>query len=401
MRRQLTRPRPGHYFPLFVRETDAVCVQPDLSDILGEIAGLRGLDLQKSRFFTQSSDGDDSASAMARIAILGATGYTALELFRILSRHPTARVVAATTRQTDRPLISSIHPSLTGLFDLPCENLTPEEVGSSCDIAFCCLPHTASMEAVPKLLQAGCRVVDLSADYRLRDPASYQQWYGHQHTDAERLSQAVYGLPEIFGPLIPPASLVANPGCYTSTSILALAPLIAEGLIDPQGIVIDAKSGISGAGRTPKLSNLYSECNESVTAYSIGNHRHTPEIEQVLTDVGGQAVQVAFNPHLMPMDRGIFCTIYPRLLRSGTQAELLSLFRRYYAGQPFVRVVDHIPATKDVAYTNFCDITVRFNRDQLVVLAVIDNLIKGASGVAIQNMNLLLGLDQRTGLLGC
>ncbi|MFM7833060.1 MAG: Asd/ArgC dimerization domain-containing protein, partial [Planctomycetaceae bacterium] len=182
--------------------------------------------------------------------------------------------------------------------------------------------------------------------------------------------------------------------------ILALAPLIAEGLIESSGIVIDAKSGISGAGRTPKLSNLYSECNESVTAYSIGNHRHTPEIEQVLTDVGGRAVQVAFNPHLMPMDRGIFCTIYPRLVQSRTQAELLSVYRQYYQGQPFVRVVDHIPATKDVAYSNFCDITVRFNRDQLVVLAAIDNLVKGASGVAIQNMNLLLGLDQRTGLLG-
>jgi N-acetyl-gamma-glutamyl-phosphate reductase len=243
-------------------------------------------------------------------------------------------------------------------------------------------------------------VVDLSADYRLRDPGVYQQWYGHVHSDAGRLPQAVYGLPEIFEALIPPARLVANPGCYTSTSILALAPLIAEGLIEPAGIVIDAKSGISGAGRTPKLSNLYSECNESVTAYSIGNHRHTPEIEQVLTDVGGREVQVAFNPHLMPMDRGIFCTIYPRLQQSRTQAELLSVYRRYYQGQPFVRVVDHIPSTKDVAYSNFCDITVRFNRDQLVILAAIDNLVKGASGVAIQNMNLLLGLDQRTGLLG-
>jgi N-acetyl-gamma-glutamyl-phosphate reductase len=336
---------------------------------------------------------------MARIAILGATGYTALELLRILARHPTAKLVAATTRQDDRPPISKIHTSMTGLFDLRCENLSPEQVGRQCDIAFCCLPHTASMEAVPKLLAGGCRVVDLSADYRLRDPAVYQTWYEHPHTDPQRLSAAVYGLPEIHADRIPAASLVANPGCYTSTSILALAPLIAAGRIEPHGIIIDAKSGISGAGRTPKLSNLFSECNENVTAYSIGNHRHTPEIEQVLSDVGGVQVQVAFNPHLMPMDRGIFCSIYPRLTSPATQPELLELYREFYHHQPFIRIVDHIPSTKDTSGTNFCDISVRFNRGQLVVFAALDNLIKGASGVAIQNMNLMLGLDQRTGML--
>ena len=338
---------------------------------------------------------------MARVAILGATGYTALELLKILARHPQAKVVAATTRQEDRPSISKIHPSLTGMFDLKCENLNAEQAGKLCDIAFCCLPHTASMEAVPQLLDAGCRVVDLSADYRLSDPGVYETWYEHVHTDPTRLATAVYGLPEIYGSRIPGARLVANPGCYTSTSILALAPLVAEKIVDPQGIVIDAKSGISGAGRTPKLANLFSECNESVTAYSIGNHRHTPEIEQVLSDVGQAKVQVAFNPHLMPMDRGIFCSIYPRITEKRPVAELLEIFRKFYAGQPFMRIVDHIPSTKDVAHTNFCDITVRYNRDQLVVFAAIDNLIKGASGVAVQNMNLMLGLDQRMGMLPC
>ncbi|MEY3460058.1 MAG: N-acetyl-gamma-glutamyl-phosphate reductase [Planctomycetota bacterium] len=336
---------------------------------------------------------------MTRVAILGATGYTALELLRILARHPHVSVVAATTRQDDRPALSGIHPSLTGLFDLRCENLSPEDTGKLCDIAFCCLPHKASMEAVPRLLDAGCRVVDLSADYRLTDPAVYQKWYDHPHTDTARLASAVYGLPEIYGPRIPSASLIANPGCYTSASILALAPLISAGRIESSGIIIDAKSGISGAGRTPKLSNLFSECNENVTAYSIGNHRHTPEIEQVLGDVGKSSVQVAFNPHLMPMDRGIFCSIYPRLTSPATQQELLDIFRRFYHGQPFIRVVDHIPSTKDTAGTNFCDLTVRFNRDQLVVFAALDNLIKGASGVAVQNMNLMLGLDQRLGML--
>ena len=338
---------------------------------------------------------------MARIAILGATGYTALELLKILARHPQVEVTALTTRQTGRPRISEIHPSLNGQFDLPCENLTAEEVGDRADIVFCALPHTASMDAVPQLLDAGCKVVDLSADYRLSDPGVYEQWYGHVHTDPTRLSSTVYGLPEIYQDRIPGADLVANPGCYTSTSILGLAPLLAEGLIEPAGIIIDAKSGVSGAGRTPKLATLYSECNESVTAYGIGDHRHTPEIEQVLSDVGGAAVRVAFNPHLMPMDRGILCSMYPKLTQQKSVEELLAVYRKFYANQPFMRIVDHIPATKHVAHTNFCDVSVRMNRDQLVVFSATDNLIKGASGVAVQNMNLLMGLDQRTGILPC
>jgi N-acetyl-gamma-glutamyl-phosphate reductase len=338
---------------------------------------------------------------MTRIAILGATGYTALELLRILVRHPNVEVTALTTRQEGSPHISEIHPSLTGLLDLPCEQLSHDQVAKRADIVFCALPHTASMEAVPQLLDAGCKVVDLSADYRLNDPGVYEQWYGHVHTDPTRLSKTVYGLPELYMDRIPSADLVANPGCYTSTSIIGLAPLLAEGLIEPTGIVIDAKSGVSGAGRSPKLGTLFAECNESVTAYGIGTHRHTPEIEQVLTDVGGSAVQVAFNPHLMPMDRGILCTMYPRLKKNSSVEELLTVYRRFYADQPFVRVVEHIPATKHVAHTNFCDVSVRMNRDQLVVFSATDNLIKGASGVAVQNMNLLLGLDQRTGMLPC
>ena len=338
---------------------------------------------------------------MTRIAILGATGYTALELLKILARHPHVEVTALTTRQDSKPHISEIHPALTGQFDLVCENLSAEEVGQRADIVFCALPHTASMEAVPQLLDAGCRVIDLSADYRLSDPGVYEKWYGHVHTDPTRLSSTVYGLPELFMDRIPSAELVANPGCYTSTSILGLAPLLAAGLIESSGIIIDAKSGVSGAGRTPKLGTLFSECNESVTAYGIGTHRHTPEIEQVLTDICGSDVQVAFNPHLMPMDRGILCSMYPRLKQQKSVEELLNVYREFYRGQPFVRIVENIPATKHVAHTNFCDISVRLNRDQLVVFSATDNLIKGASGVAVQNMNLLMGLDQRTGMLAC
>lgn len=336
---------------------------------------------------------------MTRIAILGATGYTALELLKILARHPQAEVVALTTRQDGNPHITEIHPSLTGLFDLQCEKLSWDKIGQRADVAFCALPHTASMEAVPQLLNHGCRVVDLSADYRLNDPGVYEQWYGHVHTDPTRLSNTVYGLPELFQDKIPDADLVANPGCYTSTSILGLAPLLANGLIEPGGIIIDAKSGVSGAGRSPKLGTLYAECNESVTAYGIGNHRHTPEIEQVLSQVAGAGVSVTFNPHLMPMDRGILCSMYPKLKAKASVEELLEVCRDYYSTQPFVRVVDHIPATKHVTHTNFCDISLRMNREQLVVFSATDNLIKGASGVAVQNFNLMTGLKQQTGIM--
>lgn len=336
---------------------------------------------------------------MIRTAILGATGYTALELLKILHRHPEVEVTALTTRQQDRPHISQVHPSLTGLFDLHCEDLSPQQLADRADIVFCALPHTASMQAVPDLLAAGCRVVDLSADYRLSDPAVYEQWYGHRHTDADRLSTTVYGLPELFADQIPKADLVANPGCYTSASILALAPMLKAGIVDPASVVIDAKSGVSGAGRKPKLGTLFAECNESVTAYGIGNHRHTPEIDQVLTDFSGVPIEVAFNPHLMPMDRGILCSIYATGLAQVSEDDLQQVYHDFYDAQPFVRVVQDIPATKNVAHTNFCDVSARLNRGRIVLFSAIDNLIKGASGVAVQNMNLMLGWDQRLGLL--
>lgn len=334
-----------------------------------------------------------------RVAVLGATGYTALEVIKILLNHPGAEITVVTSRQEGSPPISQIHPSLYGRLNVRCEDLKPAEIAQKADVAFCCLPHVASMDVIPDLLAAGCKVIDLSADYRLNDPKVYAEWYGHEHTDPERLPTTVYGLPELYGSKIHGEQLIANPGCYTSTSILALAPLIKEGLIETSGIIIDAKSGVSGAGRTPKLNTLYSECNESLTAYSVGKHRHTPEIEQVLGDVGGSPVQVVFTPHLIPMDRGILCTIYPRLKKPMGEKVLLELYRGFYKGKPFVRVVDHIPTTKDVSYTNFCDITLKYSRDQLIVFAALDNLIKGASGVAVQNYNLMFGFPETTGLL--
>ncbi|MAG94975.1 MAG: N-acetyl-gamma-glutamyl-phosphate reductase [Planctomycetaceae bacterium] len=336
---------------------------------------------------------------MTNVAVLGATGYTALELIKILLRHPQAEITALTTRQDDGPHVSSVHPALAGRLDLTCENLTPAQVAERADVVFCALPHGASMAAIPELLSSGARVVDLSADYRLSDPGVYEQWYGLVHTDPTRLGSTVYGLPELFADEIPGKDLVANPGCYTSTSILGLAPLLAGDLIEPTGIVIDAKSGVSGAGRSPKLATLFAECNESVTAYSVGNHRHTPEIDLILSRNSGKQVEVVFTPHLMPMDRGILCSIYTRPTREMTQAELLDVYRAFYADKPFVRVVEQIPRTKDVSGTNYCDITVRANRGTLVVFSALDNLIKGAAGVAVQNFNLMIGAPETTALL--
>lgn len=335
---------------------------------------------------------------MVRVAIQGGTGYTALELIRILLRHPQVEITAITSRSESGP-VSRVHPSLSGRLDLPFTNPAPEQLAEQADVCFCCLPHVASMEAIPALLSAGLKVIDLSADYRLNDPALYEKWYGHVHTDPTRLGATVYGLPELYRDRIRGETLIANPGCYTSTSILALAPLLRAQAIEPAGIIIDAKSGVSGAGRTAKLEMLYSECNESLSAYGVGTHRHMPEIEQVLSDVCGATVDVIFTPHLVPMDRGIFATIYASPRGSLTQGDLLDVLRTFYAGEPFVKVVEHLPRTKDVAGTNFCHLTARVVKGKVLVLAVLDNLIKGASGVAVQNLNLICDFDETTSLL--
>jgi N-acetyl-gamma-glutamyl-phosphate reductase len=335
-----------------------------------------------------------------KVAILGGSGYTAVELIKILLRHPASEIVTVTSRQEDTPTVAELHHSLTGRIDLRCERFDADRlVARGVECVFSCLPHGASMHALPRLLQRGMRVIDLSADYRLRDPNVYAEWYGESHEDLAHLAQAVYGLPELYGDEIPTAQLIANPGCYPQTGILGLAPLVAGRVIEPRGVVIDSKSGVSGAGRAPKLHTHFPECNESVSAYAVGRHRHTPEIEQALSDVAGEPVEVVFTPHLIPMDRGIFTTVYATPRRSVSEAELLDLYRVYYARAPFVRVVSHLPATKDCAGSNFLDVTVRVVRDRIVVLVCADNLVRGASGVAVQNFNRMYGLDERTALL--
>jgi N-acetyl-gamma-glutamyl-phosphate reductase len=336
---------------------------------------------------------------MIRVAILGATGYTALELLKILLRHPQVQIAVVTSRQEGCPSIASIHPSLTGRLDLNVEDPAAEEIASRADCVFSCLPHAASAEIAMKLLAAGTRVVDFSADYRLDDAASYEKWYEHKHPDPVRLGKTVYGLPELFAEQIPSARLVANPGCYPTSAILPLAPLLKAGLIEPTDIVIDSKSGVSGAGRTPKLSTLYPECNESISAYSVGKHRHMPEIEQILGRATGQAVETIFTPHLVPMDRGILTVSYSRPTGALKAEEVLAKLREFYAGQPFVQIVEHLPATKDVSGTNYCHITARVVRGRVLLISVIDNLIKGASGAAVQNMNLMFGQPETTALI--
>ncbi|MDD4890000.1 MAG: N-acetyl-gamma-glutamyl-phosphate reductase, partial [Phycisphaerae bacterium] len=267
------------------------------------------------------------------------------------------------------------------------------------ELALLCVPHKVAMAYVPKLRQAGLRVIDWSADYRLKDPAEYKKWYDHEHADLANLADAVYGLPEYFASQIRTAKLIANPGCYPTCSALALAPLLRAGLIQPTGIVVNAISGVSGAGRTPSLKNHYPERNESFEPYGVGNHRHMPEIEQTLTTLAGQPVELLFQPHLCPMDRGMLCTIYAAPAKPATTEELTQVLQAAYAKAPFVRVrTDVLPATKFVAYTNYCDIAVRAAKGRVVLFSAIDNLIKGASGQAIQNMNLMFGFEETTGL---
>ena len=335
---------------------------------------------------------------MIRVAIIGATGYTALELLKLLLRHPDVEITTLTSRSEDRPHVATVHPQLAGRIDLQMTDLQPAEIGAQADVAFSCLPHGVTSAFVPKLLDAGMRVIDLSADYRLNSAESYADWYGQKHADPARLGETVYGLPELFRQRIRDAALVANPGCYPTSAILAFSPLCARGWVAPREIIVDSKSGVSGAGGTPKLTRHFPEANESVSAYNVGRHRHTPEIEQVLSLATDRGVEVIFTPHLIPMDRGILSTCYTQPIGDVTEEKALATIREFYADEPFVRVVNHLPGTKDTWGTNFCDITVRMVRGRLITISCLDNLIKGASGAAVQNFNLMHGLAESTAL---
>ena len=341
---------------------------------------------------------------MIRVAIVGASGYTGIELLRILQCHPEAVVTCLTSEQSAGKRISDVFPSVRTRCDLQLENLEPAAVADKADVIFTALPHKAAMEVVPTFLKLKKRVIDLSADYRLKDAAEYAAWY-EPHLNPELLDKAVYGLPELRRGEIAKARLIANPGCYPTSVILGLAPLLKKGLIDPATIIVDSASGVTGAGRGAKVDNLYCEVNEGFKAYGVGGvHRHIPEIEQELSVLAGTKIALTFTPHLVPMDRGILSTIYSQPRKEAKLTDLLTLYRDFYQGEPFVRVLPEgvFPSTAYVRGSNFCDIGVTVDRrtGRLIVVSAIDNLVKGASGQAVQNMNLLCGLPENLGLEG-
>lgn len=338
-----------------------------------------------------------------RIAIAGASGYAGAELVRLAAAHPYYELTAVTSEKSAGQSVSSVFPSLAGTVHHIFEALAPEALAERADAVFLALPHTKSQDPVALCMKAGKLVVDLSADYRLKDVAAYEEWYQTPHAHPHLLREAVYGLPELHRSALLKARLAASPGCYPTAAILQLAPLLAKDLVQPGTIVIDAKSGISGAGRSPALPYHFPEAHESLEPYKIGQHRHIPEIEQELSGVMGKpgAVTVAFTPHLVPMNRGILSTAYCRLTQEIPLPDLRALYRDFYKGERFVRLYeDLIPNPRYIRGSNFCDVGVYTDARAgwVVTVAAVDNLVKGAAGQAIQAMNLMMGIPEDTGL---
>ncbi|MEK6614465.1 MAG: N-acetyl-gamma-glutamyl-phosphate reductase [Candidatus Binatota bacterium] len=337
-----------------------------------------------------------------RVAVLGATGYAGVELLRILIRHPRVRITTITSQQYAGKRVSDIYPSLTGQCDLILEAIRIDQIASRSDLTFAALPHETSMEAVAALMERGMRVIDLSADFRLHDPKTYLRWYG-VHKAPHLLRDAVYGLTEIRRKEIGKARLVANPGCYPTGAVLGLAPLFVEKMV--QGtVLIDAKSGVTGAGRSSAVDLSFSEVNENFKAYNVGVHRHIPEIEQELSQIAKRPVLVLFAPHLVPMSRGILSTMYVELKKILDGERLAKIYKDFYRGDPFIRILPagSFPQTKEVRGSNDCAIGFRYDPrvKRLVVITAIDNLVKGAAGQAVQNMNLMYGWPETEGLRG-
>jgi N-acetyl-gamma-glutamyl-phosphate reductase len=334
---------------------------------------------------------------MINAAVIGVTGYTGLDSIEILLRHPQAEITYITSSTKEKLAIESVHPKLAGRLKLDVEPLDFDELASRADIALCCLPHKVSMTYVPEILKRGIKVVDFSADYRLKDLEVYEKYYV-PHTDPENVKQAVYGLPELYREQIKTALLVANPGCFPTSSTLALAPLLRHGWIETQQVIVNSVSGATGAGKKLADGLHFPNLNENIRPYGIGTHRHGPEMEQLASEIAGESVGVLFQPHIGSYDRGILSSIYCRPAKDVSTENLLELFRDFYAEEPFVQVFDSPVSVKDVANTNQCHIHAAAVKGQIVVFAAIDNLVKGASGQAIQNMNIMSGLDETLAL---
>lgn len=335
------------------------------------------------------------------VAIVGATGYTGVEILKILLRHPRVQVTSLTAKVEGTIRIQDEFPELKGTVAMDCSAVNVDEVCRKAEIVFLSLPHTVSMQFAPAFLQAGKKVIDLSADYRFSRPEEYEKWYGAPHTDPEGLSRAVYGLPELFREKVKKARLVANPGCFPTGAILGIYPAARAGLLASPEAIVDAKTGVTGAGRKASLPLLFPEVNENFKAYNLATHKHTPEIASILGAALGREMTIEFAPHLLPVNRGILSTIYLKLAAPTTEEEVIGIYQRQYGNEPFIRVYPKgsLPQLKEAAGTNNCLIGIAVNprTRNLIVVAVIDNLLKGAAGQAVQNMNIMQGWGETEG----
>ena len=338
---------------------------------------------------------------MLKIGIMGASGYAGEELLRILLDHPEVQITAVAAK-IDPVNICKLYPWLKGRLDLECRDMSAEEVSKKCDMVFLALPHKASMQFAPIFLKKGLKVIDLSADFRIKDVNVYEKWYEVKHECPEYIKDAVYGLPEFYRKEVEKADLIANPGCYPTSVILGCAPLLKKNLADPDSIISDSKSGVSGAGRVLAQALMSKELENSFKPYKVNTHRHMPEMDQELSIASGSNVTVNFVPHLVPMERGMMSTIYLKLKKNISTSEALKLYKDFYSKEYFIRVMDEgiFPDTKNIVRTNFCDIGCKVfpEKSLAVVMTAIDNLVKGASGQAVQNMNIMYGFEEKLGL---
>jgi len=337
-----------------------------------------------------------------KVAIVGSTGYGGVELIRFLGGHPLVQITSVISSSSAGAPIAEGFPHLTEIMTDLLDGVDIPLIKEKADVVFTATPSGVSAKLVPQLVDAGLKVIDLSGDFRLKSGAQYEQWYKHEAPGEDYVAKAVYGLAEVFGQEVKGADFISNPGCYATAALLGLTPLLQTDWIDPASIIIDAKSGVSGAGRGLSLSSHFSEINENFKAYKVNKHQHTPEIEQVLTRVSGKPVTVTFTPQLVPMTRGIMCTMYVNMNGNRTDADFIELYKQYYEGRRFVRIRNKgtWPATKETLGSNYCDIG--FSADErtgrLTIISVIDNVVKGAAGQAIQNLNLMMGWDETLGL---
>ncbi len=344
----------------------------------------------------------EAIQVKVKAGIVGANGYSGIELIRLLINHPLVEAEMLVSHSTQGSDIQQLYPHLTDLLDRRLEDFDADELARRTDVVFFATPAGVSKDLLPKCLEQGLICIDLSGDFRLKDPAAYEKWYRQAPADPALLATAVYGLSEINRKQIEGARLIANPGCYPTAALLGLAPAVKDGAIDLSSIIIDGKSGVSGSGKSAVPGNLYSEVNESVKAYKLGTHKHTPEIEQAIAAMSGEKESLTFTTHLIPMTRGLMCTVYATLAKGYSTKEFLEMYERFYARSPFVRIrpLGHWPSTKEVAGSNYCDIGLNVDgrSRRLIIVSVIDNVVKGAAGQAVQNLNIIKGWDEKTGL---